>query len=268
VGVVDENEDSSMKKEFRYLLYLVCLIQLIFAAGFFWQLPFAVNWWLLTGTTPLTFTFIASIFAAAAASTFWTVASRNDGALAGIGLDYLFILGPISIYFFLLSNTYESGLMGLALVLGLGALFGLGSFWWAVRMPLGEMPALPHPIRWSFLTFVLGLILVSVRLIIKRPNVVPWIVTPEISVVIGWIFFGAAIYFAYTLFKPSWHNAAGQLMGFLAYDLVLLPPFMGKLPTIAPEHRTSMIIYIVVMLFSGSLATYYLFIHKPTRILF
>ena len=79
-------------KAMRYFLFLICAVQLFFAAAFFLQLPFVVNLWPFPGTTPLTFIFISSIFAAAAASTLWAVASRTYGALAGIGLDYITIL--------------------------------------------------------------------------------------------------------------------------------------------------------------------------------
>ena len=40
------------------------------------------------------------------------------------------------------------------------------------------------------------------------------------------IFLGSAIYFAYGLQRPVWGNAKGQLLGFLAYDLVLIVPFV------------------------------------------
>jgi hypothetical protein len=85
-------------------------------------------------------------------------------------------------------------------------------------------------------------------------------------VVIGLMFLGAATYFAYGLLRPSWANAAGQLAGFLAYDLVLIGPFLSRLPTVAPEHRAGLTIYIAVVSYSGLLAIYYLFIHPATRV--
>ena len=82
----------------RYLLLLICAVQLFFAVAFFFQWPLAVNIWPFEGTTPLTYIFIGSIFAAAAASTLWPVLSGNYGALAGVGLDYAVILGPMTGY--------------------------------------------------------------------------------------------------------------------------------------------------------------------------
>lgn len=249
-----------MKKVYRYALYLICAVQLIFAVGFFYQLPFAVNVWPIANTSPLTFILIASFFAAAAASTLWATASHNDGALAGIGLDYFCILGPMSIYLLLLGNT------AVGFIVGLGALFGLGLLGWSYSISVAPEPHLPTAVRISFIIFIIALFIVSTRLLLKTPNIMPWNVTPELSIMIGWMFFGAAIYFIYTLLKPSWRNAAGQLAGFLAYDLVLIGPLLSRLPTSAPEHRNSLIVYIIVVTYSGLLAIYYLFVNKITKV--
>jgi hypothetical protein len=79
------------------------------------------------------------------------------------------------------------------------------------------------------------------------------------------MFFGAALYFTYAILRPSWLNSAGQLIGFLAYDIVLIVPFLTRLPSTAPEFRTNLTIYTGIVIYSGLLAIYYLFIHKPTR---
>jgi hypothetical protein len=260
-------ESSEMTKAVRYTLILVCAVQVILAIAFFLQLPFAVNVWPFPGTTPLTFIFISSIFAAAAASTLWAAATENYGALAGIGLDYLTILTPISILSFQLGasggNT-EMTAYGIACVIG--ALFGLVLLLWSIRIPMDRTVPVPGLVRWSFVIFIVALLVVSARLILKVPNVIPWAITPELSVVIGWMFFGAATYFVYALLRPTWVNAAGQLAGFLAYDVVLIVPFLSRLPTASPEHRIGLIIYTAVVIYSGLLAIYFLVIHKPTRV--
>jgi hypothetical protein len=137
---------------------------------------------------------------------------------------------------------------------------------WSIRIPLDTSIPTPSLVRWSFIAFIIALVIVSTQLIAGVPNVLPWPVTPELSAVIGWMFFGAMTYFAYGVLRPTWTNAAGQLAGFLAYDIVLLPPFLARLPTVAPEYRLSLIIYTAVLVYSALLATYYLFIHSTTRI--
>lgn len=256
-----------MTKVVRYFLFFVCGVQLFFAFAFFLQWPLAVNLWPFQGTTPLTFIFISSIFAAAAAPTFWAAASENYGALAGIGLDYLTILAPVAILSFVLgASGSDPRMTTYGLVCVFGALFGLGLFLWSARFPLDRTPAMPGFVRWSFILFIIALLIVGGRLVMKVPNSIPWKITPELSVVMGWMFLGAAIYFAYGLLRPSWLNSAGQMIGFLAYDAVLIVPFLSRLPTTPPEHQIGLIIYTGVVIYSGLLAIYYLFLHKPTRL--
>jgi hypothetical protein len=251
----------------RYTLFFICVVQFLLAIAFFLQLPFAVNLWPFPGTTPLTFIFISSIFAAAAASTLWAVASENYGALAGIGLDYLAILVPVSIISFQLgANNGNPQLTAYGIACVFGSLFGLGLLLWSIRIPMDRTLPMPAFVRWSFVIIIITLFIVCTQLILKVPNVIPWKITPELSVVIGWMFLGAAIYFMYALLRPSWVNTAGQLAGFLAYDMVLIVPFLTRLPSTAPEQRIGLIIYTAVVSFSGLLAIYYLFIHKSTRI--
>jgi hypothetical protein len=256
-----------MKNVVRYFLFLVSIIQIFLAIAFFLQMPIAVNLWPYPGTTPLTFMFISSIFAAAAASTLWAIASGNYGALAGIGLDYLTILAPVSILSFQLgASNAETGLTAYGFACVLGALFGLGLLLWSIRIPIEKTLPMPGFVRWSFVVFIIALLIVSIQLILKVPNIIPWKITPELSVVIGWMFAGAAAYFAYALLRPSWFNSAGQLAGFLAYDVVLIVPFLRRLPTIASEQRLGQTVYTAVVIYSGLLAAYYLFINKTTRL--
>ncbi len=256
-----------MIRYMRGFLFLASGVQLLVAAAFFWQWPIVVDLWPLEETTPLTFIFISSIAAAAAASTLWVAGTGHLGAMAGIALDYVSILTPVSILFFRLGATgANSQLTGFGVVLGLSALLGLGLFLWSARIPMDRSIPMPGPVRWSFVIFIIALLIVSARLFLKTPDAIPWKITPDLSVVIGWMFLGAAFYFAYGLARPSWANAGGQLAGFLAYDLVLIVPFLQRLPTTPPEFRTGLIIYTVVVVSSGLLAVYYLFLYKPTRL--
>lgn len=256
-----------MSRFARYLLLLICGAQLFFAAAFFFQWPLAVNIWPFEGTTPLTYIFIASIFAAAAASTLWPLVTRNYGALAGIGLDYAVILAPMATYILWLGLVGgDSGKTIYGVICAFGALFGVWLFWWSRKLPMDASIPMPPLVRWSFIVFVIALVFTSARLFLGIPTI-PWPLTPELSVIVGCIFLGAAAYFVYALLKPSWANAGGQLSGFLAYDLVLIVPFLRALPRVAPEFRTGLIVYTIVVIYSGLLAIYYLFINKQTRLL-
>jgi hypothetical protein len=138
-------------------------------------------------------------------------------------------------------------------------------FLWAVRQPIRPTPPMPLLVRGAFALFVIALVIVGAQLVRQTSGILPWQTTPASVVLYGWMFIGAAAYFAYGLLRPSWRNAGGQLAGFLAYDVVLILPFLGLLGTIAPARMPNLLIYLAVVTLSGVLAIYYLFIHPRTR---
>ena len=255
-----------MTKIARYALFLVSAGQLLLAVICFLQLPLAAAVWPFPGTTPLTFIFVSSILAAASASTLWVAVTEKYGALTGLGIDYLGVLIPLSILSIQLgAKSGDSRLTALGIMCVIGALFGLGLLVWGIRVPIDNAVPMPAPVRWSFVVFILALLIVSTRLLMNVPTI-PWTITPVLSQVIGWMFLGAATYFVYALVRPSWWNSAGQLAGFLAYDVVLIVPFLTRLPTTTPEHMVGLIIYTAVVIYSGLLAIYYLFVRESTRV--
>ncbi|MBN1967167.1 MAG: hypothetical protein JW910_21110 [Anaerolineae bacterium] len=253
-----------MNRYFRMFMFLVCGVQFVFALGYIFQWPFATQSWPLPYTNQMTFFFIGSIFAAAAASTVWCLMTEEYGALAGVSLDYAAIFIPTSIFAFQISGS-SSALRIFSIVALIGAVFGLGMLLWSLRIPIRDPRPMPRLVRWSFVVFIIALVFVGGRMVLKASNILPWDVMTAGQVLYGWMFLGAAAYFAYALVRPSWHNSAGQLAGFLAYDVVLIVPFLLLLPTIDSDRLPSLIIYIGVVSFSGLLAIYYLFINSATR---
>jgi len=67
------------------------------------------------------------------------------------------------------------------------------------------------------------------------------------------------------LIRPRWANTAGQLAGFLAYDLVLVVPFLNMLPTIPDHWRFNLLLYMTIVVSSGILSAYYLFLSPLTQ---
>jgi hypothetical protein len=259
-----------MKPYIRVLLYLLCAGQAVFGIAFSLQLPFAVQLWPLPYTNDTAFLFIGSVFLAAACATTWCLVSREDGALFGIGLDYVMIFIPVSIFAFQLAAAASPAQQGKLILFGITGIIqiilGSAFMWWARRSPIRDQRPTPRLVRWSFVVFVIALLIVGIQMVLKVPDILPWSMTATSSVLYGWIFIGASWYFAYGVLRPRWHNAAGQLFGFVGYDIVLLLPFLAKLPTIEPERRASLIAYLVVLIYTTLLAGYYLFVNQGTRV--
>ena len=76
---------------------------------------------------------------------------------------------------------------------------------------------------------------------------------------------GNASYFIHGVTHPRWHHALGQLLSFLAYDLVLIFPFLSLFKTVQPEYLINLIIYVAVLFYSGAIAVYFLFVNPRTR---
>ncbi|GAB4511696.1 MAG: hypothetical protein OHK0046_10130 [Anaerolineae bacterium] len=251
----------------RMILFGVAAVEAFFALAFVFRWPIAEEIWPLAYTNDLAFIFVGSIFAAAAASFLWCAVTMDIGALVGIGLDTLFIFTPLTVYLIQTSDADDYAIRRFALAAAFTALVGVGIVLWSRRYPIRDTRPLPALVRWSFIVFVIALLYVGGSLVRKNLSILPWTITQDGAVIYGWMYLGAAAYFTYTLIRPVWHNAAGQLAGFLAYDLVLIIPFLQLLPDISDSRRLNLYIYIVVVVYSGLLASYYLFIHPNTRLI-
>ena len=259
-----------MGRYVRAALWVVVAVQTLMALGFVFQVVAVTGLWPFPGATPLTNIFIGSIFGAAAASTAWCLAMRSDRGLAGIALDYLAILVPFSVFSFVdAAGSGADGASAHVAVFGVtcvaGAFVGLALLRWSLGFNWRDPRPTPSLVRGSFAFFIDALVIVAGLLIARVPDILPWPVTPELSILIGIMFLGAAAYFAYGVVDPRWENAGGQLAGFLAYDVVLIVPFLTRLPTIDDHLRINLAVYTAVVAFSGVLAIWYLALDTRTR---
>jgi hypothetical protein len=124
---------------------------------------------------------------------------------------------------------------------------------------------MPTPVRASFALFALILTAAGMALVFHA-DIFPWALGAETSVIFGFIYLGAAAYFVYGVLDPRWPNAQGQLVGFLAYDLVLIGPFVDRFDEVSGGELTSLIVYTAFVAYSGALAIYYLFVSPSTRV--
>ena len=243
----------------RQLFVAGGVLFLLLAAGFFFQLPPVTQVFWPWPDGRLTYVFVASIVAAIAAPLLWIGLSGELAAAGAGGLNLAALNAPAAAY--LLSLGASRGeprlrLFGLACVLS--AAVSVAIYRWSRGLAFRDPRPSPAPVRASFALFTALLVAVGTALVLRSPHIFPWPLHPDTSVLVGVIFLGAAVYFAAGLRRPLWANAKGPLIGFLAYDLVLIGPFLAHFGTVRPEHRLSLILYVAVLLSSGALAVAYL----------
>lgn len=261
-----------MTKMIRAGLVVVGIILVGFSVGFFTQQPWAVAAWPWQDKS-LSFAFVAAMQAAIAAALFWIAITGELGAMAAGALNLIVMMGGLATYMGIqVAVTGRPIFLIYTLVCLSFAVFNLWLFQWARRQPLYDTRPLPTLVRFSYILFIFALAAVGLALIIQIPNVLPWYVEGPTAVVLGWMFLGDAFYFFYPLVqlgwaKARWHGAAAQLWSFLAYDLVLLGPFLQRLPVIDPSYRNSLIVYTLILLYSGFLALYCFFVSRNTRVI-
>jgi hypothetical protein len=237
------------------------LALLALAAGLFLLPPWAVGFWpWLAG--PSTFYFLSSIAAGIAAPLLWVALAGEWGAMTGSGLFPFVTSAGVAQFLWRRGASAESELATLAAA---GALFSLAMVFTGRRIPLRDARRAPPLVRFSFALFAVVLVLAGGALALGRAGVLPWPIAREPGVVCGWIFLGAAAGYVFGFLRPAWHNARGPLLGFLVYDLILLPPLLSHFAKVKPEHRTSLWLYVAVLVYSGLLALYALFVDPATR---
>jgi hypothetical protein len=251
-------------KQIRIAVFVGGWVILALAIGFIFQLPFATGIWPWPDGR-LSYLFIGSILAAVSAAALWIGGSGELGALPAGSLN-IFVIGVTTLVYFLqLALQQDRPEM---LPYGIASLFiaiaGGASFLWSRRIPLRDSRPTPRLVRVSFGIFIASLVVAGVALIFRLP-IFPWALNPDSSVIFGCIFIGDAFYFLYGLLYPRWHNALGQLLSFLAYDLVLIVPFLLLFKTVQPGYLLNLVLYVAVLLYSGAIAVYFLFVDSRTR---
>lgn len=248
----------------RLILVIWGVFMLALAAGFALQEPLATALWPWPDGR-LSYLFVGSILAAAGLPVIWIGLSGELGAQRAGALDFALSFAGITATLWLFYQNGREELIMPMLITADATLLNLVIYFYSRAIRFRDERETPGLVRWSFLLFALILIAVGVWLLLRQPFIFPWPLKAETSMVIGWIFLGAAVYFLHGVFYPHWANAKGQLLGFLAYDIVLLWPFINHLETVKEEHLFSLAVYLAVLVYSFLLSVYFLFLHRSTR---
>ncbi len=252
-------------KALRVGVVLFGLAVLALTLGYYFQLPWATGTWPWP-VQPLDFILVSSFTGGATVVILWIGLTGEWGAAVGATANVGLMNAGAAIYLFhSWSRDGTPGLLHRAIAFAVFALMNLVALLWSARHPIRDKRPVDRLLRVSFGVFSLVLTFAAIQLLRRSPTIFPWPLEPDTETMFGWLFLGSAVYFVYGFVRPSWHNARGQLLAFLAYDVVLIPPYLYLWSTVEPEHLLSLRVYMAVIFYSTLLSIWYLFINKKTR---
>ena len=251
-----------MNRAIPFALVAAAIANAILAIAFIAQADWAADLWPFT-TSRLTNIFIGSILAAIAAPIALIVAEREYGALRATAAFPILMLGSIAVYL-LIEDADEH--LPEAIVLAVASAFGVIVLRYGNSVPLRDERRASGAVRASYAAFGVLLVLAGGLLVVGVDNVLPWQVDSETGVAAGLIFLGAASTYIYGALRPLWSFVAAPLLGFLVYDLVLIGPLLNHFSEVTDAQRTSLVIYVAVLAYSGLLAVWYLLVSPGTRL--
>jgi hypothetical protein len=254
-------------RRLRGALVALGILSLVGAAGLSLQIsPF-------TAVSPLgdastVDLYLSAYVAAIGVSLLWIGMSGELEAAEAGAISLTVTYTGLAISFLVLSRGATDPRLSAAALLCTGAaVLSAGTTLWFRRFLVRDGRPLHQTVRLSFTAFALMLGVVGAAVLLGMPNVFPLALGPASSALVGCSFLGSAVYFLYSLTFPVWSNAHAQLWGFLAYDLVLIVPFLLRLGSIDSAHLPALLVNLAVLVYSGALAIYYLVIAKATRVL-
>jgi hypothetical protein len=224
---------------------------LLLTAGFAFASPW-VTWLWPWPDGPLSYLFVASILAAFGVGSLLTVLTQDWRGVAGGAIALLIGFGGMAMV------LVQRGATGHAIGFAAISATGAAMLYWGLRDKARDARPIPLFVRLSFGIFTLALLLAGIALILRMPFIFPWPLKPETSLLYGLMFVGLCLNYLYVALFGSWSDAKVSLLGFLAYDLVLIAPFLKLFASVHPDHRMSLVVYTAVLIYSGTLAIAYL----------
>jgi hypothetical protein len=216
-------------------------------------------------STPLTNQFLGAVAQANAAAALWIGWSGEIAAFSGAGLTIIAVSAGVAVGH--LNAPTLRGDDAAVAVGAFGAIVMTGLLaWWTARLTYRDQRSMPRYVRVAFVVFVVVLVGAGLPIAFAVPNVLPWKLGPNGQAMVGWIFLADALYFAYGALRPRWANAVGQLLAFLAYDIVLILPMVAHFGNVDPAQSASLIGYVGVLVVSAAIAIYAFTIDPRTRL--
>lgn len=249
----------------RVILFVAGAAFTILGLGYSLRMDWAVRAHLWSDG-PLTISWYGSMLLSFGPQLVWLGLTREWGILPGFAAgSIVMFLGAASAVLGVAARERSTHLWIHGALL---ALLGLGSIWmwrWSRGRSLRDTRPTPVLLRWFGAICVVPLLIASAGLLARHPHVFPWPLNPDSSTVMGWMFLGTGVSFVFAPVQGRWAYMRTLLMGFLVYDAVLIPYYLGHCARVQPEHELSLGIFMVVLGSSALLALFYLFLHPATR---
>lgn len=262
MGDAEAAERLKAERAVRSLLIAAGALAAAMAVGYFFQMQWALDSWPWVDGR-LSNIFISSVLGAVAAAMLWVgISGRLAAATAGFVHVATMLIGFATVLLPLAIDRDDSQLLAYAVACLAAAAVSLGGFAWARRRVPARPEALPRSLKiWSAL-YVLITIPVGSVMILNAADVMPWPIKEETETLYGWIFVAASCSFIYPLLRGGMEYVIGGLVGFLAYDIVLIVPFLGHLDEVPAGLKGNLILYITALVVTASVSIYYLFIRQ------
>lgn len=250
----------------RGILVAAGIIYAVLTLGFVTRSAWATDLW-PWADTPLSYTFIGSVCGALAVGALWSGLSGQVKAVAGSLRGLVVIYGCVGAYLLARAVSGERAVLVHAVIALLTAAAALFLLVFLRRLPPAEgaMRRLEPVVRVSTAVFALALMLAGAALIARLPGIFPWPLSAPSSTVFGLIFLGLSLVYADVAWSGIRSAAIVAMSGFLVYDIILLPPFLAHFSRVPPELRTSLTIYVAVLIYSAVLAVWFLFRPQPAK---
>lgn len=246
-----------MRLLLRFAFIAAAIAAAAVAAGLTLRVPAAIELWPWADTL-LSFAFLGAVVAALAAGALW-IGLTGQFRAAVISLFGLFLICAASAgyLFWLDQQRGTDALVPQTAIMGGAALFALA----LLVIAKGGDPE-PRLMGWlpRASCVLYGLILGGIgwALVDQRYDVFPWPLQPETSVVFGILFAGLGVVYLLTAWSGDRRAGMVVMLGFLAYDLLLLPRLVPLFPSIDPDRLLSLAAYCGVLGYSAVVAVDYL----------
>lgn len=251
---------EGMRFAIRLVLVALGVATVGIAYAFLRGVPEIVSIWPYPQTYGLSSIFIASMFAAIGAPIIWIGLSGDLAAIRSGAINIMVVAGGLGAQAVWKITDGENSPRLLAFAIAALSLTAVTAV--LILLTRNQRWLDPRPTPWlarsAFALFAFVL-LIAGGLLVQRIQIFPWVLTRDNAIAYGIIFLGSAAYFMHAIVEPVWSNARGQLLGFLAYDAILLLPYARLWPSTSGDQQLGLAIYLGVIALSGVVAIWFLF---------